>query len=198
MVLFDEIEKAHPDVFNILLQVLEDGILTDAQGRKIDFKNTVIIMTSNLGAKNIINPGTGRLGFSKGEAEKSDAEENNSIREKVLDEVKKSFKPEFLNRIDEIIVFSRLNKENIRAIASIMLAGLAKRLEGNGISVRFEDEAVTKIAEAGFDPIYGARPLRRAIQTKLEDLISEKIIDGIVKPDDSITVSVEDGEFVVK
>ena len=198
VVLFDEIEKAHPDVFNILLQVLEDGILTDAQGRKIDFKNTVIIMTSNLGAKNIINPGTGRLGFSKGEAEKSDAEENNSIREKVLDEVKKSFKPEFLNRIDEIIVFSRLNKENIKAIASIMLAGLAKRLEGNGISVRFEDEAVTKIAEAGFDPIYGARPLRRAIQTKLEDLISEKIIDGIVKPDDSITVSVEDGEFVVK
>ncbi len=198
VILFDEIEKAHPDVFNILLQVLEDGILTDAQGRKVDFKNTVIIMTSNLGAKNILNPNTGRLGFSKTEADKNEAEENSGIKVKVMDEVKKSFKPEFLNRIDEIIVFSRLNKEDIKAIASIMLNGLSKRLEANGITVTFDDEAISKIADAGFDPIYGARPLRRAIQSEIEDLISEKIIDGIVQTDDNIIVSVENGEFIVK
>ncbi len=194
VILFDEIEKAHPDVFNILLQVLEDGILTDAQGRRVDFKNTVIIMTSNLGAKSIINPGTGKLGFSKTQTEA----ENNGIKNKVMEEVKHSFKPEFLNRIDEIIVFSRLSREDIEAIASIMLSGLTKRLKSNGITVTFHDSAISKIANAGFDPVYGARPLRRAIQSQIEDLISEKIIDGLVKTDDKITVAVEDGEFVVK
>ncbi len=197
VILFDEIEKAHPDVFNILLQVLEDGILTDAQGRKIDFKNTVIIMTSNLGAKDILGTGGSRLGFSKNESEENETEQNNKIRERVMEEVKKSFRPEFINRIDEIIVFSRLTKEDIKSIASVMLEGLKSRLENNEIKCSFTDSAISKIAESGFDPVYGARPLRRAIQSQIEDLISEKIIDGEVSSGDSITVDVEDDSFVV-
>lgn len=197
VILFDEIEKAHPDVFNILLQVLDDGILTDAQGRHVDFRNTVIIMTSNLGAKTILNPDSSKLGFSKGEAESKDKDENEKIREKVMAEVKRAFRPEFLNRIDEIIVFSRLNEAEIKEIAKIMLTGLKKRLEANDIKAEFTDEACGKIAKAGFDPVYGARPLRRAIQSEIEDLISSKIIDGEVKGGDSISVDVNDDKFVV-
>ena len=197
VILFDEIEKAHPDVFNILLQVLEDGILTDAQGRKVDFKNTVIIMTSNLGAKNIVKTGGATLGFSKSDEIADSLEENKKIREKVLDEVKKSFRPEFINRIDEIMVFSKLTKEDIKNIASVMLEGLKSRLANNEITAEFTDEAIEKIAEVGFDPVYGARPLRRAIQSSLEDLISEKIIDGEIVSGDNITITVSDGEFVI-
>ena len=194
VILFDEIEKAHPDVFNIMLQILDDGILTDAQGRRVDFKNTVIIMTSNLGASEILGTGSSKLGF----ATVSESNENDAIRDKVMAEVKRSFKPEFLNRIDEIIVFDRLTKDEIKSIAALMLASLKKRLAENGITVEFTDSAVEKIADEGFDKIYGARPLRRAIQTKIEDMLSEKIIDGEVVTGDAITVDVTDDEFTVE
>ena len=194
VILFDEIEKAHPDVFNIMLQILDDGILTDAQGRRVDFRNTVIIMTSNLGAKDILNT-TSKLGFGTSEA-LSEKDEHAKIEEKVMQKVKEAFKPEFLNRIDEIVVFDRLTEEDIKKIADIMLSGLKERLASNGITASFTDNAVAEIAKEGFDPIYGARPLRRAIQNKIEDMLSEKIIDGSVGT--SITVDAEDGNFIVK
>ena len=197
VILFDEVEKAHPDVFNILLQVLEDGILTDAQGRKIDFKNTVIIMTSNLGAKEILGNSSSHLGFASSSTDDSSSEKNN-IREKVMEQVKRAFKPEFLNRIDEIIVFDRLTEENIESIARLMLSSLTDRLNANEIGVEFDEAAVKKIAKKGFDPVYGARPLRRAIQSDIEDMLSEMIIDGSVKKSDNITVTVEDDNFAVK
>lgn len=198
VLLFDEVEKAHPDVFNILLQVLEDGILTDAQGRRVDFRNTVIIMTSNLGAKNILNPGGSRLGFDNGHKDDEKKNDTEKIREKVMEEVKRAFKPEFLNRIDDIIVFDRLTEENIKEIAKLMLSVLTKRLKSNDITAAFTDAAVEKIAKAGFDPVYGARPLRRAIQNEIEDLLSEKIIDGSVKKGGTVTVDVADDQFIVK
>ncbi len=192
VILFDEVEKAHPDVFNIMLQILDDGILTDAQGRRVDFRNTVIIMTSNLGAKDILNTGTSKMGFGTSESAASDEKE--SIKAKVMEKVKENFKPEFLNRIDEIIVFDRLNKDDIKEIAKIMLSGLKHRLAANGTETEFTDSAIEKIAEEGFDAIYGARPLRRAIQTKIEDMLSEKIIDG--KIGNNVTVDFKDGEFL--
>ncbi len=198
VILFDEIEKAHPDVFNIMLQILDDGILTDAQGRKVDFRNTVIIMTSNLGAKDILNTAS-KLGFASEDKEKDAAKsENEKIREKVMEEVKRAFKPEFLNRIDEIIVFRRLVEEDIEKIAKLMLDSLKKRLEANEITAEFSDEAVALISKKGFDPVYGARPLRRAIQSNIEDMLSEEIIDGNVKAGDKITVGVKDDKFVVE
>ena len=193
VILFDEIEKAHPDVFNIMLQILDDGILTDAQGRRVDFRNTVIIMTSNLGAKNILNTES-KLGFASAD-DKKDGEENEKIKEKVMEEVKRAFKPEFLNRIDEIIVFKRLTEDDIKNIASLMLNSLKARLAANDITAEFTDDAVALIAKNGFDPVYGARPLRRAIQSSIEDMLSEDIIDGKVKNGDKITVGVSDGKF---
>ena len=181
VILFDEIEKAHPDVFNMLLQILDDGRLTDSQGRKVDFRNTVIIMTSNVGAKLITNEQKS-LGFlsddpDKPKSEKETAEE---IREAVMGELKNTFKPEFLNRIDDIIVFNRLNDEDIKNIAKRMLKTLTKRLENMEIDITFADSTIDEISKEGFDPVYGARPLRRAIQSKLEDDISEKILDGSI------------------
>ncbi len=193
VLLFDEIEKAHPDVFNIMLQILEDGILTDAQGRRVDFRNTVIIMTSNLGAKDILNTGS-KLGFG---TENGNATDDASIREKVMEEVKRAFKPEFLNRIDEIIVFKRLTDTDIQKIAALMLTSLNERLAANEMTAEFTDAALAEIAKAGYDPVYGARPLRRAIQSKIEDMLSEKIIDGEIKPGDQIKVDARDGSFVV-
>ena len=194
VILFDEIEKAHPDVFNIMLQILEDGILTDAQGKRVDFRNTVIIMTSNLGAKNILITAT-TLGFSSGVSQNGNDEEK--IKEKVMAEVKNAFKPEFLNRIDDIIVFKRLSEDNIKEIASLMLKSLKERLKANEIDAEFSDEAIEKIAKEGFDAVYGARPLRRAIQNKIEDMLAEKIIDGAIKNGDSITVGIKDNEFTI-
>ena len=193
VILFDEIEKAHPDVFNIMLQILDDGILTDAQGRRVDFKNTVIIMTSNLGASEILGTSSSKLGFTTDDGKN----ERDTIREKVMAEVRRAFKPEFLNRIDEIIVFDRLEKSEIKEIASLMLTSLKKRLGDNEITVDFTDAAVEKIAEVGFDKVYGARPLRRAIQSKIEDMLSEKIIDGEISSGDKVSVDVADGEFTV-
>ena len=198
VILFDEIEKAHPDVFNILLQILDDGRLTDSQGRTVDFKNTVIIMTSNLGAKEILGNVSSKLGFKKDEEKDKNISEHDSIKNKVMEEVKRAFKPEFLNRIDDIIVFDRLTEDNIKEIAKLMLKSLEKRLNANEINVTFTESAVSKIAKSGFDPVYGARPLRRAIQNEIEDMLSEEIIDGNIKSGDSITVDVEDDKFTVK
>ena len=195
VILFDEIEKAHPDVFNIMLQILEDGILTDAQGKRVDFRNTVIIMTSNLGAKNILNTAS-KLGFSS-RTEDNNADDDAKIREKVMAEVKNAFKPEFLNRIDDIIVFKRLSEENIKSIARLMLNNLNSRLVANEINADFTEDAVSLIAKEGFDPVYGARPLRRAIQSKIEDMLAEKIIDGDIKSGDKVTVDAKDNEFVL-
>ena len=190
VLLFDEIEKAHPDVFNIMLQILEDGILTDAQGRRVDFRNTIIIMTSNLGAKEILNTAS-KLGFTKAEEETAEKNEYEKIKSKVMEEVKRAFKPEFLNRIDDIIVFHRLDEEKIKQIAALMLNQLKKRLAANDITAEFTDSAIAEIAKEGFDPVYGARPLRRAIQSKLEDMLSEEIISGNIKNGDNINVNFE-------
>ena len=195
VILFDEIEKAHPDVFNIMLQILDDGILTDAQGRTVDFKNTVIIMTSNLGASEILGKGGSKLGF--GNNDDSKKTEKEQIKEKVMAEVRRAFKPEFLNRIDEIIVFDRLEKDDIKKIAGLMLTSLTKRLADEDIAVTFTDNAVDRISDEGFDKVYGARPLRRAIQTRIEDMLSEEIIDGDVKSGDTISVDYRDDAFAV-
>ncbi len=197
VILFDEVEKAHPDVFNILLQVLDDGVLTDAQGRKIDFKNTVIIMTSNLGARDILGTSHSKLGFGTDTADEASSEKER-IEKKVMEEVKRNFKPEFLNRIDEIIVFDRLNEDDTKKIAQLMLEALKKRLANNEIAVTFSENAISQIAKEGFDKTYGARPLRRAIQSKIEDMLSEKIIDGKINRGDSITVDFADEKFVIE
>ncbi len=177
VVLFDEIEKAHPDVFNMLLQILEDGILTDAQGRRVDFKNAVIIMTSNVGAR-LITEQKSSLGFNAADGEDKDEAQ---VKESVLSELKRTFRPEFLNRVDDIIVFHKLTPENIRQITSLMLSQLAARLDKLGVTITFADALVAHLAEAGFDKIYGARPLRRAIQTQVEDLLSEELLENKIK-----------------
>lgn len=187
VVLFDEIEKAHPDVFNMLLQILEDGVLTDSQGRKVSFKNAVIIMTSNVGASKITDPKSA-LGFG---GESSD--ENKSIEELVTADLKATFKPEFLNRIDEIIVFNKLNRDDIKEIAVRMLASLKQQLADLGTTAEFTDNAIGALADAGFDKVYGARPLRRAIQTKIEDKLSELILEN--KLGKTCTVDFRNGEF---
>lgn len=196
VILFDEIEKAHPDVFNILLQVLDDGHITDAQGRKINFKNTILIMTSNAGAENIISPK--KLGFTTAENEKENYQQ---MKENVMGEVKHIFKPEFLNRIDEIIVFHALNKENIHSIVSIMADTIIKRTKKQmDITIILEDSAKNYIVEKGYDEKYGARPLRRALQSKVEDRLAEEILDGKVKKGDTVIISYENEElkFTVK
>lgn len=181
VVLFDEIEKAHPDVFNMLLQILDDGVLTDSQGRKVDFKNTVIIMTSNIGAR-LITEKKLSLGFTEKEENKTDKD----IKQTVLSELKNTFRPEFLNRVDDIIVFNKLTKDEICKIAENMLNNLANRLKNLNISVTFDEEVIKKVSRKGFDEIYGARPLRRTIQTDIEDVLSEKILDGSIKNGDKI------------
>ena len=190
VVLFDEIEKAHPDVFNILLQILEEGRLTDAQGRTVDFRNTVIIMTSNVGAREISAPTT--LGFSpEGKAGLSDKE----IKSRVMGEVKKLFRPEFLNRIDEIIVFKSLTQEQIVEIAKLMVADLRERLIAQNMTINLTDDAYKLIAKEGTDAAYGARPLRRAIQRLLEDPLSEELLEGKWTSGSVIQANVsEDGE----
>ena len=189
VVLFDEIEKAHPDVFNILLQVLEDGILTDSQGRKVDFKNTILIMTSNVGASALTSPARGALGFAQGDSTASEGEKANA---KAMEALKATFRPEFLNRVDDIIIFNRLTEENIRAIASLLLAEVKKRVENIGISISFDDAVAALMAKEGFDAVYGARPLRRAIVRLIEDAFSGAMLEGKFKAGDSVTVTVRD------
>ncbi len=193
VILFDEVEKAHPDVFNILLQVLDDGHITDSQGRKVSFKNTIIIMTSNAGAQNIIEPK--RLGFA---SVIDDKEDYKRMKEGVMDEVKKIFKPEFINRIDEIIVFHSLTKENIKQIVGIMIKTIGKRSKSQmNIALETSEEVVAHLAEVGFDPKYGARPLRRAIQTNIEDKLAEAILAGTIKEGDTVRVQYLDNEMVL-
>ena len=194
VVLFDEIEKAHPDVFNLLLQILDDGILTDSQGRKIDFKHTIIIMTSNIGASLITTPSK-NLGFSQNIDADSDYVD---MKNKVIGELKRTFRPEFINRIDDIIVFNKLNKEEIKEIAKKLTAGLIKRLEDMEITTIIDDLALEELASKGFDPVYGARPLKRTIVSEIEDMIAEKMLDGTIKQGDSITVTFEEGKFCLK
>lgn len=188
VVLFDEIEKAHPDVFNMLLQILEDGVLTDSKGRKVSFKNAIIIMTSNVGASKITN-NQSALGFG------DNTDENLNIEELVMEDLKKTFKPEFLNRIDEIIVFNRLEKDDIKEIAKRMLKTLTKRLAEMDIKLSFTDEAISAIADVGFDNVYGARPLRRAIQQKIEDPLSELMLEKEVASGGSYVADFKDGKF---
>ena len=195
VILFDEIEKAHEDVFNVMLQIMDDGVLTDSQGRKVDFKNTIIVMTSNIGARNITDRQK-KLGFA-GADEGNGVKSVEEIRELVMKDLKNTFRPEFLNRIDDIIVFSQLTREDIRQIASHMIATVAERLKGLGIGLTVMDEALDKLAEEGFDPVYGARPLRRKIQSALEDQVAEKMLDGTLKDGDTARATLENDKIVV-
>lgn len=192
VLLFDEIEKAHPDVFNMLLQILDEGRLTDSQGRHVNFRNTVIIMTSNVGARLITEKQTS-LGFFGGEQQAQN--DSAKIRESVLGELKKLFKPEFLNRVDDTIVFNKLTEKDIQAIAKNLLKNLEKRLNDLDIKAEFDDSAVEAVAKAGFDELYGARPLKRAIQSNIEDAISEKMLDGSIKSGDIVKCRYENGEY---
>ena len=181
VILLDEVEKAHHDVFNILLQVLDDGRLTDGQGRTVDFRNTVVIMTSNLGS-DLIQGGTN--------------ETYNEMKQLVMSVVSQHFRPEFINRIDETVVFHPLGKENIKAIAQIQLQRLVKRMESHGYPIRFSDTALDFISEAGYDPVYGARPLKRAIQQEVENPLAQQILSGKLLPGKLVTVAYIDGEIV--
>jgi ATP-dependent Clp protease ATP-binding subunit ClpB len=181
VILLDEIEKAHPDVFNVLLQVLDDGRMTDGQGRTVDFKNTVIVMTSNLGS-HIIQAMVGKA--------------QDKIHDAVWEEVKEHFRPEFLNRIDEVVVFHALSKNQISSIAKIQLQRLTERLARMEMQLDVSDAALAKIADAGFDPVFGARPLKRAIQQSIENPISKLILEGKFGPKDLIPIDVENNEFV--
>ncbi len=193
VILFDEIEKAHPDVFNILLQLLDDGRMTDSKGRTVDFKNTIIIMTSNVGASTIKKQKT--LGFTSGEEKDIEKNEYEKMKDNVMGELKKTFRPEFLNRLDDIIVFHSLNKENIKEIVGLMTVNLQNRLAELGISIEVDDDARELLAEAGFDPVFGARPLQRTIRKMIEDTLSEEILKGNITKDDNLIVRVEDGQL---
>ncbi|MED1954852.1 ATP-dependent Clp protease ATP-binding subunit [Brevibacillus centrosporus] len=192
VILLDEIEKAHPDVFNILLQVLDDGRLTDSKGRTVDFRNTVVIMTSNVGASMIKKNTT--LGFTTGDTERK----YQDMKDKVMDELKKSFRPEFLNRIDEVIVFHSLEQEHIEQIVSLMTDELRKRLKEQSIDFQLTEDAKKVLAKEGFDPAYGARPLRRAIQRHIEDRLSEELLKGNISKGDTVNIDSVEGQLVVK
>ncbi len=192
LILFDEIEKAHPDVFNMLLQILDDGRLTDSRGRVVNFKNTIIIMTSNVGARNIEH--SGKLGFAVAEDEEQDRYEK--MKETVMEEMKKSFRPEFLNRLDDIIVFSHLTKEEIRQIVDVMLDDLIKRLKNQEIGIEITDEVKDHLAKEGYSQTYGARPLRRLIQKTIEDALAEELLTGLAKEGDAIKLKLEGKKIV--
>lgn len=191
VVLFDEIEKAHPEVFNILLQILEDGRLTDGKGKTVDFKNTLIIMTSNVGASTIKKQKS--LGFSVASNESEDQYEK--MKENVMEELRRSFRPEFLNRIDDIIVFHQLEQEDLQKIVGLMLKTVSERLNEQGINITFDREAELLLAKEGFDQVYGARPLRRAITKTVEDKLSEEILRGNIKKNEDILVTVKDDKL---
>ena len=198
VVLFDEIEKAHPDVFNILLQILEDGILTDGQGRHVDFKNTIIIMTSNIGAQKITGAGRKSLGFADGKPEDAAERTFEQIKEDVMGELKNAVRPEFLNRIDDIIVFNRLNEDEIAQIADGMLRKVAERMKDMEISMTWTEAAKKHLAKAGFDPLYGARPLRRAVTSEVEDLVAEESLEGRISKGSEVVLDVENDKLVLK
>ncbi len=192
VILFDEIEKAHPDVFNMMLQILDDGRLTDSTGRTVDFKNTVIIMTSNVGARDIVDPK--RLGF--GTMDENAARDYEDMKKNVMGELKRTFRPEFLNRVDEIIVFHPLTKNEIGSIAELMLNEVSKRMKSSNITITYTDEVKAFISERGYDKTYGARPLKRTIQELVEDRLAEEILDGHIKEGDTVSVSLQDNKLV--
>ncbi len=189
VVLFDEIEKAHPDVFNILLQVLEDGILTDSQGRRVDFRNTVLILTSNVGAS-LMKSSTRALGFSTDEGTQNDLE---AKHQQMMQALKSTFRPEFLNRIDDIIIFNSLTKEDIEAIATLMLRDVLQRIEALGVTLTVSPSALQLLADQGFDSEFGARPLRRAIVRMVEDAFSTQLLEGNIKAGDRVVATAVDG-----
>ena len=194
VILMDEVEKAHPDVFNILLQILEDGRLTDSKGRTVDFKNTVVIMTSNVGAHTIRRQKS--LGFA-GTVDDTKKDEYQKMKEGIMEELKKTFRPEFLNRVDEVIVFHQLEEDHILQIVDLMLVELSKRVNSMQINLEITEEAKQLIAKEGFDPMYGARPLRRAIQNMIEDRLSEEMLGGKIKEGDTVVVDEKDGTITV-
>ena len=197
VVLFDEIEKAHEDVWNILLQILDDGRITDSQGRTVDFKNAVIVMTSNIGAKSLTTAGT-RLGFNSSETPEDGAEKKFlQAKETVMAELRQTFRPEFLNRIDDIIVFRALTEADIHEVARRMLDTVSARMEAMGLRLHTCDEAVAELVREGYDPKYGARPLRRCIQSKVEDAVAERMLDGTLKEGDTAALTVEDRKLLV-
>ncbi|MGP1954995.1 MAG: AAA family ATPase, partial [Arsenophonus sp. NC-QC1-MAG3] len=184
VILLDEIEKAHPDIFNILLQVLDDGRLTDGQGRTVNFLNTVVIMTSNLGS-DLIQEGFGSLSYDE-------------IKKIVMKLLNRSFRPEFINRIDEIVVFHPLNKKQITEIAQIQLSRLYKRMEEQGYKVKITSAVLEKLGQAGFDPVFGARPLKRAIQQEIENLLSEQMLSGKLVPGKQVTLDIKNAIIIAK
>ena len=198
VVLFDEIEKAHEDVWNIMLQILDDGRITDSQGRTVDFKNTVIVMTSNIGAKALTDAGA-KLSVDAGDKKAAEDADKayEQAKETVMEELRRTFRPEFLNRIDDIIVFRALTEQDIEEVARRMLKTVANRMESMGIRLDASEEAVKELAREGFDPKYGARPLRRAIQNKVEDTVAERMLDGTLKAGDTAKLSVKDDKLVV-
>jgi ATP-dependent Clp protease ATP-binding subunit ClpC len=196
VILLDEIEKAHPDVFNILLQIFDDGHLTDAKGRRVDFRNAIIVMTSNIGAE-LIRKGT-TLGFATQKDEvKSRQQDYDTMKEKLLGELKKAFRPEFLNRIDGVVVFHPLNKEHIRSIVDLMLSNVMKQMAEKEVKLKVTDAAKDYLGEKGYDEVFGARPLRRVIQDMVEDKLSESLLRGKFRPGDTAIVDMEGGEIVV-
>ena len=196
VVLFDEIEKAHEDVWNLLLQILEDGAITDTQGRSVDFKNTVLVMTSNVGAANILSSAP-RLGFDGQDLPSGEEGAFVRTRDAVMRELQRTFRPEFLNRIDDITVFHRLTQEDITEIARRMLHATDLRMEQLGIQLETEDDALAELAHMGYDPKYGARPLRRAIQEQVEDAVAEQILEGLLHSGDTARLTLEQGRLSV-
>ena len=194
IILFDEIEKAHPDVWNTLLQILDDGRLTDAQGRTVSFKNTIIVMTSNIGAREIT--GKSSLGFARNEENEEDRREQN-IRSRVMEAVKMTFRPEFINRLDEVIVFHPLKQEDVRKIAYLQVEKLSERMRRQGIRLKVEESAVELLAEKGYDPAYGARPLKRTIQSMLQNAVADEILEAKPSDRDELVVTGGDGRVKV-
>jgi ATP-dependent Clp protease ATP-binding subunit ClpC len=196
-ILLDEIEKAHPDVFNILLQIFDDGHLTDAKGRRVDFRNSIIIMTSNIGAE-LISKGTA-IGFaSRSDEAKTQQQSYERMKEKLLGEMKKSFRPEFLNRIDGVVVFHPLTKEQIRQIVDLMLVSVDKQLAEKGIKLEVTEAAKDFLGNKGYDEVFGARPLRRVIQDTVEDKLSEDLLRGKFRSGDTVIVDLEGEEIIVR
>jgi len=191
VVLFDEVEKAHPDVFNILLQVLDDGYLTDSKGRKVDFRNTILIMTSNLGATTLRDEKS--VGF--GAADK--ANDYKAVSATIREALRKAFRPEFLNRIDETIVFHSLNRDELHEIVKLMAKEIVDRVAQQGIKIKITPAAIDVVAKAGFDPEYGARPIRRALQTEVEDRLSESLLTGEIKVNDQVTIGASKGAITI-
>jgi ATP-dependent Clp protease ATP-binding subunit ClpC len=196
VVCFDEIEKAHPEAANMLLQIMEDGHLTDAKGRKVDFRNAIVIMTSNIGAESL--RGGGQLGFQVQDGDAGEKAEYARMRENLMDELKRKFRPEFLNRVDEVVVFHSLNKEHIRNIVDLNLGYVQDRLDEQQIQLRATEEAKDCLAEEGYDPQFGARPLRRAIQRLVEDPLSEGLLANKFKFGDTVLVDCKEGEIELR